>query len=385
MKENNFKRNFKLYVKQKNVIIAFVFLLLFIITFIISCFSNIFDIKGIRVDFKHSIVNYVTTNNYSVTYAASKNRLFYSQSKDQASSLNNLENIKSYDTAYGSSNPKPYNFITINYDFDSNIIKVCGIPDKMDGTEGKTYILTSLKSLYVIYNKEINKLSGKYDNVFVTNYESFALSDNTLYKIDNDIMEYKSLDSTLVDFVISNQYEFYNYNDKTIKVNKNDNSTILIDKQDKIVETSSGKIYGLNSQKIVKDLINDKTIDNEVDDIYSCGEDALIINKKQDNYYIGELKHHETTTTPTKLEMKGKVIGNRNSLIVFNNGKLYLYDKNTNEYQIMYHHSFLQKLLFGFSIFVVIMIMIYFILSFKEANERYNRYFSKQLKRIDEE
>ena len=90
----------------------------------------------------------------------------------------------------------------------------------------------------------------------------------------------------------------------------------------------------------------------------------------------GKLKYFKETNTFLKTNIKdGLLYGNRNSLIVYKNNKLYLYDENMNNFIIMYSDTILMKIMKIFNVFVVIMLTFYFILSFVETSERYNRYF----------
>ena len=155
-----FKRNFKLYIKQKSTIVAFIFIVLTIISFI----PSVFDVKGISENFNKYEVSYLSTNNYTTTYASSNNILFYSQNKSQNSTLNNFSNMKKYTNEYGSALSHPYNFIKIDYKFDSNIVKVVGISDNYLGNDGETLILTEKKHLYLI-SKRSKTVDYLLDNV----------------------------------------------------------------------------------------------------------------------------------------------------------------------------------------------------------------------------
>ena len=73
------KRNFKMYIKQKSTITAFLFFVLFLIMLIISVLPACKYRKGVYDEFQSYDITYMSTNNYNVTYLASGNELFYSQ------------------------------------------------------------------------------------------------------------------------------------------------------------------------------------------------------------------------------------------------------------------------------------------------------------------
>ena len=94
------KRNFKMYIKQKSTITAFLFFVLFLIMLIISVLPACKYRKGVYDEFQSYDITYMSTNNYNVTYLASGNELFYSQNKKQTTSLNTFVGLKDLSNAY---------------------------------------------------------------------------------------------------------------------------------------------------------------------------------------------------------------------------------------------------------------------------------------------
>lgn len=414
----NFKRNFKLYIKQKSTVVAFIFYIVFIILTIISFIPYLFEIKGISENFNNYKVTYITTNNYTTTYVGSDNTLFYSQNKSQNSTLNNFSNIKEYANEYGSATSHPYNFIKIDYKFDSNITKVVGISDNYLGEDGETLILTQKNYLYLISkrSKTVDYLLNNVSDVFA--FYSRVLKNNVYFIVRNN--------NTYFAYFINNQismYEIGNYSDCFLTlsedniykfiVKENDEISILtLTFNDEVKDTLKGFSYLINEYKVAinnkeklssnvsKIIFDEKKIyllkenkcyfiddeyqinliycDKDIIDIYFTGEDACIAITSDDLYYFGTLKYFNKATEEfLKINIKGGLVyGNRNSLIVYKNNKLYLYDENVNDFVIMYSNILLNKIMKIFNVFVVIMLTFYFILSYKEASERYNRYFS---------
>lgn len=412
-----FKRNFKLYIKQKSTIVAFIFYIAFIILTIISFIPSVFEVKGISESFTKYEVTYISTNNYTTTYAGSNNILFYSQNKSQNSTLNNFSNIKEYTNEYGSALSHPYNFIKIDYKFDSNIVKVVGISDNYLGEDGETLILTEKNYLYLI-SKRSKMVDYILDNVTdVLAFYSRVIKKNIYIIIRNNTTYFVCFDNNQI-----NMYEIGNYSDCFLVFNEQDTYKFIVKGNDKISlltlsfnaeikNTLKGYSYLVNEiestiinkeelynnvSKIIFNetkiytLINNKCYEldlnyklnlikcaENIEDIYFTGEDACIAIAKNSLYYSGTLKYFSETKEFLKLNIEdGLLYGNRNSLIVYKNNKLYLYDENSKSFNIMYSNSILSKIMKIFNVFVVIMLTFYFILSFKEANERYNRYFS---------
>ena len=376
MKET-LKRNLKLYIKNKNTIVAFCFFVLFLISFLLSFINPIFDIKGIYTDFKHYDITYMTTNDFSVSYIASNNILFYSQNKAQTSTLNDYSGVKSYDNQYGSNNPKPYNFIRIDYAFDSKIIKVYGIEDNMVGEGGITYVLTYNKSLYALGKEknQITKYDYLYDDIFLSNYKLYGIRKNNLYLIDEDVLIKENI-GQVKELLMKDNNVYINNETSTYIIKDNNEIEIMDINYDKIVMTYDKTIYGLYDRKLYE-LETKKKLDEDVNDIYTCGENALITVKPDGIYYKGSLKNLDVTQNNTKMDFEGYVLGNRNALIIYKDDALYLYDKEDMSYKIMYRRTLMQNIIRYFSLFVVVMITLYFIMSFDESNKRYNRYFDK--------
>lgn len=412
-----FKRNFKLYIKQKSTIVAFIFYIAFIVLTIISFIPSVFDVKGISESFNKYEVTYISTNNYTTTYAGSNNILFYSQNKSQNSTLNNFSNIQEYANEYGSALSHPYNFIKIDYKFDSNIIKVVGISDNYLGNDGETLILTEKNYLYLI-SKRSKTVDYLLDNVSdVLAFYSRVIKNN-IYIIKRNNTSYLS-------YFANNQinmYEIGNYNDCYLVFNENDIYKFVVKENDKIAlltisfkdeikNTLKGYSYLTNEittilinkeelfNNVSKMIFNETKIyvlidkkcyelssdfninliscDIDIEDIYFTGENACIAICNDGLYYCGILKYFKEANTFLKTNINdGLLYGNRNSLIVYKNNKLYLYDENINDFTIMYSNLILMKITKIFNVFVVIMLTFYFILSFFEASERYNRYFS---------
>ena len=413
-----FKRNLKLYIKQKSTIVAFIFYIAFIILAIISFIPSVFEIKGISESFNKYEVTYISTNNYTTTYASSNNILFYSQNKSQNSNLNRFSNIKDYTNEYGSALSHPYNFIKIDYKFDSNISKIVGISDNYLGEDGETLILTEKNFLYLI-SKRSKVVDYILDNVTdIFTFYSRVIKSNIYIITRNNITYFAYFNGNQI-----SMYEIGNYSECYLVFNENDIYKFIVKKNDKIslltlsfkneIEStlkgySSYLVNIMNSSIVNEEELYDnvsKIIFNEtkiymlidkkcyelnkslklsliecdiaIEDIYFTGENACIAICNDGLYYNGTLKYYKETSKFLKANIKeGLLYGNRNSLIAYKNGKLYLYDENLNEFTIMYSNSILSKIMKIFNVFVVIMLTFYFILSFKEANERYNRYFS---------
>ena len=116
-------------------------------------------------------------------------------------------------------------------------------------------------------------------------------------------------------------------------------------------------------------------MNENINDFYTTGPDALIAKCDSSLYYFGELEDHESSFDKfTSLNIKnGTIYGNRNSLILLKDKKLYLYDKD--EFNGMYENYFLTIIIKYLSIFGIVMVTLYIILSFIEDNKRFNRYF----------
>ena len=192
-------RNIKMYVKQKSSITAFCFLFVFVILFLISIIPGLQYKKGVTDEFKRYNVTYMSTNNYSVTYLASEDELFYSQDKFQNSSLNDFAGIVDLSNEFGDPTSHRYNFIHIKYDFDSDIIDIKGISDNMIGKDGETFVLTENGKLYLISERsekvdllldDVKKINVKYEE---TLSKSIYLvldkyNDLSMYYFENNLL-----------------------------------------------------------------------------------------------------------------------------------------------------------------------------------------------------
>lgn len=150
---------------------------------------------------------------------------------------------------------------------------------------------------------------------------------------------------------------------------------------------SGDSFYSLRYGVVTKitydsDVISAQNIpcDAYINDIYPTGDDCCIAVTKNNLYYLGNLKYHEEVFDcfqPLNIK-SGLVYGNRHSLILFKNKRLYLYDKNTFKFEPMYTNLIVAYVLRYLSLFIFVMIVIYLLWSFFEANSRYNRYFDQK-------
>lgn len=419
------KRNILLYIKQKSSITAFIFMFIFIVTLIVSFLPSLSYKKGINDEFKNYDITYMSTNNYSVTYAASDNILFYSQNKKQTSTLNNFANIKDLSNEYVDPTSHLYNFIKIDYEFDSKIVDVKGISDDMYGQNGETFVLTNSGNLYLISQRS-NKVEVLLKNVKKINVKYDDLSNKRIYLIldENDTLSLCYFNNNILekhDIINDEINEFFYLGNNKIVLHKNNNlymlQTNIIDNQtltynklasygydiyscneallnditdlnistNKIVEVND-KYYYLYDNIIHSFIFDGSTLsnndtiktNNNVLNIYSTGEDALIVVCDDGLYYLGTLRKHDVFYDKiTYLNVsEGLIYGNRNSIILLHKEKLYLYDEGS--FVGMYKNIFTTMILRYFSIFVIIMIVFYIILSFIEDNKRFNRYFDHQ-------
>ena len=305
--------------------------------------------------------------------------------------------------------------------FDNDTLK--GIYDDMLGDKGETFILTEQNNLYLISQrsnsvqfllKDVKDFQVKYDNtlkkevylILDTNniLSLYFFDNNTLKKhdiYDKKIDNFYYVNNNGKDNVLINQdnklsilsfnvfnndsisYEnviTYSYlvaqskTDLNIKINS---TNIEVDKiieiNDKYFYLKNNNVYELIlDSNITSNLIN---FENKILDIYATGEDACIAICNDGLYYLGTLENYQTNYEQfNSLNInKGKVYGNRNSVILLdNNQKLYL--NKQGKFVGMYKNIFTTIILRYVSIFVLVMVLFYIILSFIEDNKRYNRY-----------
>lgn len=419
------KENVKMYIKQKSSITAFLVIFVFFVCLLITFLPSVQYKKGVTDEFKNYDISFVTTNNYSVTYLVSEdNYLFFSQNKKQDSSLNDFAGIKDYSNEYGDPTTNLYNFIKIDYQFPNKIVDVQGIYDDMNGDKGETFVLTNNNNLYIIsqrsnsvqlFLKDVLKYKVKYDKS--TNKEMYLILDTnnilSLYYFDNNKLKKHDIYEGFVD-------DFYYINNDgkdNILINKNNNLIKLsldiyknnsieyenaiaysypilqakneLDKiennlnvsVDKIVEINDKYYYLKNNRVHLLDINNPNntkaiSFEKQILDIYPTGEDACIAICDDGLYYLGVLEDYQTNyDTFTYLNIKeGLIYGNRNSVILLDkNNKLYL--NKDGKYEGMYKNVFTTIILRYASIFVLVMMIFYIVLSFIEDNKRYNRYF----------
>ena len=410
-------RNIKMYVKQKSSITAFCFLFVFVILFLISIIPGLQYKKGVTDEFKKYNVTYITTNNYSVTYLASEDELFYSQDKFQNSSLNDFAGIIDLSNEFGDPTSHRYNFIRIKYDFDSDIVDIKGISDNMIGKDGETFVLTENGKLYLIsersekvdlllddvkkinvkyeetLSKSIYLVLDKYNDLSMYYFENNLLIKTKLYKGNLSDFYYIENSNGAHEILINENNNLYKLNCSISSSGNNEylltyaysiyenTSVFNISKEDlnlsvdKLVELNN-KYYYLKDNKVYNLFENKQISCNEnINDFYTTGPDALIAKCDSSLYYFGELEDHESSFDKfTSLNIKnGTIYGNRNSLILLKDKKLYLYDKD--EFNGMYENYFLTIIIKYLSIFGIVMVTLYIILSFIEDNKRFNRYF----------
>ncbi len=422
-----FKRNIKLYIKEKSTWMALCTILIFLILFSISFVPALKNKKGIHDNFKHYSISFLTTNNYNVIYAACDQYLFYSQNKAHQSSLNDFTGIKDYSNAYGSFNPKAYNFIKIDFDFSSKIMDVQGISDNYLGSGGETLVLTENGNVYMISQrndrvqlllKNIEKMSIKRDyennqNYYIVQdnekklYQCY-LSNNTLIKekiYDEDVEEFFFLNTkdNINNYIIKKENQLFllsvDYpqeewidevgNAYPIIENVASYTSSCVDLKvtaEKIKQIGN-QFYILNQSKVSLLTFEDTLKQNElfceesVKDIYTCGENACIAITDNGLYYYGILKDYEDSFdgfSKTKIE-EGFVYGSKNALIHYTHHRLYLFNEEK-VWETMYVNWFVNYVLRYFSLFVIAMSGFYLILSFYDANKRYNRYFAVNTK-----
>lgn len=146
------KENVKRYFKDKNTITALVLLFCFLCVFIVSLTHFATSIKGVVELFSHKKIEQVYTNNYSVIYAVDEdNTLYYSYNKLSMGHLNAYEGIEPLENEYGDATSHYYNFISISYKFNHDIVKVDGFRDGTLAIDGYTLVLTDHQELYVLY------------------------------------------------------------------------------------------------------------------------------------------------------------------------------------------------------------------------------------------
>lgn len=419
-----FKRNLKLYIKEKSTLWGLASLIVFLILAIVTYAPFVKNKKGIYDEFNDYPITFLKTNNYNVTYAASNNILFYSQNKYHQSTLNDLCGIKDYSNEYGTYETKLYNFIKINYSFPSNIKDVEGISDNALGENGETFILCEDGSVYLISKHDPNiekvffnvkKFHVKHD--YLENQNYYLVYDNTdhlylYYFENNELNKLQIFNQKIDDFyfltakektyeilvqienkislvVIDESNVEYKKADikSTFIVNENQNSPNLVKQEqlflanqivqneDKIFALIDGIVYQIDGflKKEIK-------CSEKINYIYCCGEDACIGVSDTSLFYTGKL-YHKDYINEESFEYFGKaenlVYGNRNSIIVFKNKSLFLYNDIEKKFEAMYTNILVTIMLRPLFFFISFMSLFYILLSFYEASKRYNRYFSK--------
>ena len=425
----NFKRNFKMYVKNKETKIAFGFFMAFLLIIAITFIPSVNLVHGVRDDFTSEKIEVFYSNNYDTTYlVGSKNNVYYSQYKGfENSHLNKFADIEDLSNEYGDATTHEYNFIKLDLSIDSPIIKVGGLVDNINGGGGYTLILTQDGHLYYLSSttktltlllNDIVDFNIMYHNVLIkdkqNNLNYYYIEDaRCLYKIDLNIQnanqyfftDYNNEDN-LFAFMYQVDNEIYklsmkyekeeqpiNENYPVIELNGMDKTTTQISNIGIISKTASVDENTL--------ILNDKNelyyydngefsiidFDNKVDDIYACGAYAFIVKSNKQTYYLGDIKIDEDVSFDhlKKLDYDNKEFyASSNGVFIYKNNILYLYNEKTNTFDGMYVNFFFSYVARYFSIFVCVMIIIYFLMSYYEASKRYNRYFSKSVKEKDE-
>ncbi len=420
-------RNLKMYIKEKSTITALVFMVVFAIATCLTFIDSLSYKKGISENFKNYEIDYMCTNNYNVVFAVSDNYLFYSQDKEEASTLNDFANIHDLSNEYGSATSNEYNFIRINYRFSDEIIDVKSIRDNSLGAKGETWILTKDHYLYSISNR------SKTVELIHRDIKSFSLYKDyqndeayyLLYDINNNLFKAYIKDNILYkEFLIKqemNDFYYLGNNGNIDKIIYNHNNSLFelscdnmsfenknfINEQKisytiktvSLADKITTKTLPLNSNKMVSldekvyslydGKVNQIILNNEleitplisqeyINDIYTSGVDSLIAICNNKLLYVGDLNIYESSDYITfeKLDVDGLIYsGNNATFLLDEKGYLYMYNTDNNEYQIMYQRTLLKLAIRYLSIFVVVMTLFYLIVAFLEANKRYNRYF----------
>ena len=420
-------RNLKMYIKEKSTITALVFMVVFAIATCLTFIDSLSYKKGISENFKNYKIDYMTTNNYNVVFAVSDNYLFYSQDKEEASTLNDFAGIHDLSNEYGSATSNEYNFIRINYRFSDEIIDVKSIRDNSLGAKGETWVLTKDHYLYSISNRSKTVELVHRDIKAFALYKDYSKDEiyYLLHDINNNLFKAYIKDNVLYkEFLIKQEMNdfyylgnnenvdkiIYNYNDSLFELSCNNTefenknfineqkisysikTVSLADKvtintlplnSNKMVSLDE-KVYSLYDGKVNQIILNNKTeiislTSNEyINDIYTSGVDSLIGVCKDKLLYIGDLRVHESKDYINfeTLDVDGLIYSGNNATFLLNKkGYLYIYNVDNNEYQIMYQRTLLKLAIRYLSIFVVVMTLFYLIVAFLEANKRYNRYF----------
>lgn len=417
------KRNLKVFIKEKSTITALFFVLSFLLSFLLTLIPQLSYKTGISDTFKNYEITYMSSNNYSVVYAASDKYLFYSQSKKQASSLNNFAHIEDYSNEYGSATSNYYNFIKIDYRFSDTIIDVQGISDNMLGQGGETFILTKNNYLYSIserskmvdlISRDIKQISIKRDYSNQKNIYLLLDTNNILYKcyfeshvfykekiLNKDIDQFYYIeskedvdsylivsDNKLFILKVNGKEKTYteengiNYVNKVCDLTNYSSLTDLDIKADKLINLDDAfyvlkdkKVYSLQTDNQYS--LTQINCSEDVIDIYTTGENAIIAKAQENIYYYGDLKFFESNNEFELLNAKGIVQGSRNALFVLDEkGRIKMYDKESKQFEVMYKRVILNNIFKYTSLFAIVMVIIYLFVSFAELNERYNRYFS---------
>lgn len=419
------KRNLKMYIKEKSTIIALVCVVVFAIASSLTFIDSLSYKKGISENFKNYEIDFIETNHSNVVYAVSGNHLFYSQDKEETSTLNEFAGIYDLSNEYGSPTSNLYNFIKIDYNFVSGIKDVISASDNQLGQYGETWVLTNDNYLYLISSRSKTvDLVHRNVSKFLVYQQSFAscsylllddhnnlykckLDNNTFYKqfllnkkIDsfaivgdenkNESIIYKSNNnvySIICDFDEENlsysKEQRTSYDVVTCDVSDLININNLDFNYEKILSTNintyikeNGKLYELilNNKNVSKELL----LDENIDDFYTSGK-ALIIKISNKIYYIGKMSGFEYSDTLKELDIDSKnmsIYGSDNAVFLLDNkGRLFLYDKKAKQFNIMYERTITKYTIRYLSIFVVVMTLFYLIVAFLESNKRYNRYF----------
>lgn len=425
--------NFKIYIKEKNTKIAFIFFSLFIICFILSLLPVCYYSKGVRNDFSMEKIAFITSNNNDTTYLVSKkNNLYYSQDKSfDSSHLNKYSNIKNVSNAYGDATAHEYNFIKLNYDFPYKIIDVKGYADNVNGEKGYTLVLLDNGDLYFLSNntkdfkllyKNASEIYNVAENILIkdknNNLSYIYLQENELYKIELNINNIKSAfiaSSQIIDEKLKSKIYYvsqtnslsyiYLETDNLKQKEQIDNNGIFplykLGVQDSVEEnnllenvkqiatidysclilTYDNKLFGIDEKSLIfsnDNIITEISNDKIIDEIYSTGRYAFILKTSNNLSYIGDIKFESTKDYLTIKEINEKadyLYSSSNGSFLLKKGKLYLYHKKSSKFQGMYINYFVYYIQRYFSLFVCAMIILYFILSYIELSKRYNRYY----------
>lgn len=393
----NFKRNFNLFKKEKSTLVAFYFLIFTIMMVIISFIPSFYLLSGVRNNFEIEKISFIKSNGTDTTYLVSNlNHLFYSTNKESSiSHLNKYTNTKDLSNEYGSNNGPLYNFIYVDYEFDSKIVDVLGRSDEfLPLGNGYTLVLTEDGNLYYIDNyyndftiklTNVKKVKSMHKNLLIEK------NDNKIYKTNTDDFILKETSySNVDDFFFADNESYYILKDnkfyygnsilyENIIKGANSGSTVAI-------YDSNDNIYIIdkpNVDNITIGLVNNQY--GHINDLYAIGSYGFAFNIDNNIYCLGECLIDDGFSSLKLLDFKCQYFaGSKNGNIALKNNKLFIYNEENNEFEGMYKNFVIYYVFRYLFIFICCMILMYLLISFNEYNKRYNRYFNASLNKEKE-